>query len=157
MASSRIAVCSSIHLAASSTLATAMTSQRLQVRRQRSCRSKWQPSLPSWAKPPARCPLDLPLGVPADLQSAVKKVRPIKTGGFVIPQQKEKHTPLLRIANPQSINRLGHFLTPDYKSGGTPSGLACKSGGTPSGLAFLKKRRRGRVGLTNDRFINIIR
>ena len=51
-----------------------------------------------------------------------KKVRPIKTGGFVIPQQKEKHTPLLRIANPQSLNRLGHFLTPDCKSGETPSG-----------------------------------
>lgn len=40
------------------------------------------------------------------------------------PQQKGKHSPLLRIANPQSRNRLGHFLTPDYKSGGTPSGLA---------------------------------
>ena len=38
-----------------------------------------------------------------------KKVRPIKTGGFVIPQQKEKHTPLLRITNPQNLNRLGHF------------------------------------------------
>jgi hypothetical protein len=32
------------------------------------------------------------------------------------------HSPLLRIANPQSLNRLGHFLTPDSKSGGTPSG-----------------------------------
>ena len=51
-----------------------------------------------------------------------KNVRPIKTGGFVIPQQKEKHTPLLRISNPQSLKRLGHFLTPDFKSGGTPSG-----------------------------------
>ena len=60
--------------------------------------------------------------VPADLKSAVKKVRPIKTGGFVIPQQKGKQTPLLRIANPQNLNRLGHFLTPDCKSGGTPSG-----------------------------------
>jgi hypothetical protein len=48
----------------------------------------------------------------------------LKPGGFVIPQQKERHSPLLRIANPQSRNRLGHFLTPDYKSGGTPSGLA---------------------------------
>ena len=48
-------------------------------------------------------------------------VRPIKTGGFVIPQQKKKHTSLLRIANPQSLNRLGHFLTPDCKSGETPS------------------------------------
>jgi hypothetical protein len=76
-----------------------------------------------------------------------KKVRPIKTGGFAIPQQKEKHTPLLRIANPQSINRLGHFLTPDYKSGGTPSGLK-----------FLKKRRRRRVcGGTGEKSFNIIR
>ena len=67
-----------------------------------------------------------PLGVPADLKSAVKNVRPINPRGFVIPQQqqKEKHTPLLRIPNPQSLNRLGHFLTPDFKSGGTPSGLA---------------------------------
>ena len=37
---------------------------------------------------------------------------------------KGKHPPLLRISNPQSINRLGHFLTPDFKSGGTPSGLS---------------------------------
>ena len=65
-----------------------------------------------------------PSGVPADLKSAVKKVRPIKTGGFAIPQQKERHNPLLRIANPQSLKRLGHFLTPDCKSGGTPGGLA---------------------------------
>ena len=53
------------------------------------------------------------------------------------------HSPLLRIANPQSINRLGHFLTPDYKSGGTPGGLAVLKKellcGTPSGLAVLKK------------------
>ena len=41
-----------------------------------------------------------------------------------IPEQKEKHTSLLRISNPQSPNRLGHFFTPDFKSGGTPSGLA---------------------------------
>ena len=27
-----------------------------------------------------------PLGVPADLKSAVKKIRPIKIGGFAIPQ-----------------------------------------------------------------------
>ena len=94
-----------------------------------------------------------PLGVPADLQSAVKKVRPIKTGGFLIPQQKEKHAPLLRIANPQRLNRLGHFLTPDYKSGETPSGnkelvIPCleygvpadlQSGETPSGLPHLRK------------------
>ena len=70
-----------------------------------------------------------PLGVPADLQSAVKKVRPIKTGGFLIPQQKEKHAPLLRITNPQSLNRLGHFLTPDYKSGETQSYHSLRSFG----------------------------
>ena len=29
---------------------------------------------------------------------------------------------LLGIANPQSIKRLGHFLTADYKSAGTPNG-----------------------------------
>ena len=29
---------------------------------------------------------------------------------------------MLRISNPQSIKRLGHFFTPDFKSGGTPSG-----------------------------------
>ena len=46
-----------------------------------------------------------------------------RPGGFAIPQQKNKHTPLLRITNPQSLNRLGHFLTPDYKSGGTPSSM----------------------------------
>ena len=45
-----------------------------------------------------------------------KNVRPIKPGGFVIPQQKEKHTPLLRISNPQSLKRLGHFLTPDFNA-----------------------------------------
>ena len=50
---------------------------------------------------------------------------------------------MLRIANPQSINRLGHFLTPDCKSGGTPGGLAVLKKellcGTTSGLAILKK------------------
>ena len=33
------------------------------------------------------------------------------------------HTPLLRISNPQSLNRLGHFLTPDFKSGERLAGL----------------------------------
>ena len=50
-----------------------------------------------------------------------------RPGGFAIPQQKNKHTPLLRITNPQSLNRLGHFLTPDYKSGGTPSSMRVPS------------------------------
>ena len=70
--------------------------------------------------------ISCPPGVPADLKSAVKNVRPIKPRGFVIPQQqqKEKHTPLLRIPNPQSINRLGHFLMPDFKSGRMPACFA---------------------------------
>ena len=44
-----------------------------------------------------------PLGVPADLKSAVKNVRPIKPQGFVIPQQqqKEKH-PAGRLADLRS-------------------------------------------------------
>ena len=50
-----------------------------------------------------------------------KNVRPLIPGGFVIPQQKKKHTsllrntPLLRIANPQSINRLGHFFNAGFQ------------------------------------------
>ena len=60
----------------------------------------------------------------------------------------------LMIANPQSIKRLGHFLTADCKSAGTPNGgkahpaqrkgisgvtenllttYDCKSAGTPNG------------------------
>ena len=84
------------------------------------------------------------LGIPKNINPArrpggfairrKKRFDLLKPGDLQSPQQKEKHTPLLRIANPQSINRLGHFLTPDYKSGGTPSGLK-----------FLKKRRRRRV------------
>ena len=31
-------------------------------------------------------------------------------------KQKGKHSPLLRITNPQSLNRLGHFLTPSGKN-----------------------------------------
>ena len=61
-----------------------------------------------------------------------KNVRPLIPGGFVIPQQKKKHTPLLRISNPQSLNRLGHFLTPDFKSVGSPNGF--KFAGSPNGF-----------------------
>ena len=43
---------------------------------------------------------------------------------------------MLRIANPQNLNRLGHFLTPDFKSDGTPGGLA-----------FLKNLKKVRYGL----------
>ena len=38
------------------------------------------------------------------------------------------------IANPQSRKRLGHFLSPDFKSGGTPSGLECLENNTPLGV-----------------------
>ena len=37
---------------------------------------------------------------------------------------------LLGIANPQSIKRLGHFLTADCKSAGTPNGGKGISGAT---------------------------
>ena len=70
-----------------------------------------------------------------------KNVRPIKTGGFVIPQQKEKHTPLLRISNPQSLKRLGHFLAPDFKSGGTPA--SCIQSFCPYRATFLLMRNPG--------------
>ena len=45
------------------------------------------------------------------------------------------------ITNPQSFNRLGHFLTPDYKSRGTPSGLAflIKRGITKNNQTDLKR------------------
>ena len=53
----------------------------------------------------------------------------------------------LMITNPQSRNRLGHFLTPDYKSRGTPSGLAflIKRGVTkiPGGFKTSSIRRPG--------------
>ena len=44
--------------------------------------------------------------------------------GFVIPYPIDMLATawLLGIANPQSIKRLGHFLTADCKSAGTPSG-----------------------------------
>ena len=37
------------------------------------------------------------------------------------------------IANPQSIKRLGHFLTADCKSAGTPNGGQDISGATEAG------------------------
>ena len=81
-----------------------------------------------------------------------KNVRPIKPGGFVIPQQKEKHTPLLRISNPQSLKRLGHFLAPDFKSGGTPSFAAdFKSGGTPKSPVRLLPCTNGHLLKGKDR------
>ena len=65
-----------------------------------------------------------PLGVPTDLQSVVKKVRPIKPGDLQSPYPIDMlaSTWVLGIANPQSIKRLGHCLTADCKSAGTPNG-----------------------------------
>ena len=57
------------------------------------------------------------------------------------PPTKKKHPPLLRIANPQSLNRLGLFLTPD-----------CKSGGTPGGLAVLNKKTKRAKASQNNAF-----
>ena len=48
----------------------------------------------------------------ADLQSA--------SSGWA---KKKLQSCLLRIANPQSLKRLGRFLTTDFKSVGAPSGL----------------------------------
>ena len=65
-----------------------------------------------------------PLGVPTDLQSVVKKVRPIKPGDLQSPYPIDMPATAwgLGIANPQSIKRLGQFLTADCKSAGTPNG-----------------------------------
>ena len=56
--------------------------------------------------------------------SVVKKVRPIKPGDLKSPYPIDMpaNAWLLGIANPQSIKRLGHFLTADCKSAGTPNG-----------------------------------
>ena len=52
--------------------------------------------------------------------------------GFVIPYPIDMLATawLLVIANPQSIKRLGHFLTADCKSAGTPNGGKGISGAT---------------------------
>ena len=65
---------------------------------------------------------------PGGFEIRRKKGSTYKDRGICNPPIKGKAYPLLRIANPQSLNRLGHFLTPDFKSGGTPSGLVVKSG-----------------------------
>ena len=59
-----------------------------------------------------------------DLQSVVKKVRPIKPGDLQSPYSIDMPATawLLGIVNPQSIKWLGHFLTADNISAGTPNG-----------------------------------
>uniref|UniRef100_UPI001C9E60D1 hypothetical protein n=1 Tax=Prevotellaceae TaxID=171552 RepID=UPI001C9E60D1 len=56
--------------------------------------------------------------------------------GFVIPYPIDMLATawLLGIANPQSIKRLGHFLTADCKSAGTPNGGKDISGATEISL-----------------------
>ena len=49
---------------------------------------------------------------------------------------------LLRIANPQIIKRLGHFLTPDFKSGGTPNGRLDKIRDTSFILNMQENKRK---------------
>ena len=65
-----------------------------------------------------------PLGVPTDMLSVVKKVRPIKPGDLQSPYSIDMPANAwgLGITYPQSIKRLGHFLTADCKSAGTPNG-----------------------------------
>ena len=66
-----------------------------------------------------------PLGVPADLKSAVKKVRPIKTGGFVIPHPTTKEKERCKQSNADCKSakhkKVRTFLTLDFKSSETPS------------------------------------
>ena len=64
------------------------------------------------------------LGVPTDMLSVVKKVRPIKSGDLQSPYPIDMLATawLLGITYPQSIKRLGHFLTADNISAGTPNG-----------------------------------
>ena len=56
--------------------------------------------------------------------SVVKKVRPIKRGDLQSPYPIDMLATAwgLGIANPQSIKWLGHFLTADNISAGTPNG-----------------------------------
>ena len=64
--------------------------------------------------------------------SVVKKGSTYYARGFVIPYPIDMLATawLLGIANPQSIKRLGHFLTADCKSAGTPNGGKGISGAT---------------------------
>ena len=72
--------------------------------------------------------------------SVVKKGSIYYAGGFVIPYPIDMLATawLLGIANPQSIKRLGHFLTADCKSAGTPNGGKDISGATE--MNFFRSR-----------------
>ena len=64
--------------------------------------------------------------------SVVKKVRPIKPGDLQSPYSIDMPATAwgLGITYPQRIKRLGHFLTADCKSAGTPNGGKDISGAT---------------------------
>ena len=64
--------------------------------------------------------------------SVVKKVRPIKPGDLKSPYPIDMPATVwvLGITYPQSIKWLGHFLTADCKSAGTPNGGKDISGAT---------------------------
>ena len=65
--------------------------------------------------------ITIPLGVPADLQSAVKKCSTYKQRGICNPPIKGKAYSFA--ADFKSANKaVEPFFTPDFKSGGTPSG-----------------------------------
>mgnify|MGYP006933182504 CR=1 FL=1 len=112
--------------------------------------------------PVRRCQNRDPARRPGGFAIRRQKMFDLLNRGICNPPPKGKHIPLLRISNPQSLNRLGPFLTPDFKSGGTPGGLAflaqrrlaglrswlkdawracVPASKTPGGLAFLAQRR----------------
>ena len=60
---------------------------------------------------------------------------------------------LLGIANPQSIKRLGHFLTADCKSAGTPNGGKGISGATDKikrCAKLIKAHQKGEISLWEE-------
>ena len=75
--------------------------------------------------------------------SVVKKGSTYYARGFVIPYPIDMLATawLLGIANPQSIKRLGHFLTADCKSAGTPNGGKGISSATDQLQARNNKRK----------------
>ena len=74
--------------------------------------------------------------------------------GFVIPYPIDMLATawLLGIANPQSIKRLGHFLTADCKSAGTPNGGKGISGATEA-LKQIEEKGYAREYATDNRTI----
>ena len=89
--------------------------------------------------------------------SVVKKVRPIKPGDLQSPYPIDMLATawLLGIANPQSIKRLGHFLTADCKSAGTPNGGKGISGATDKRkikrcAKLIKAHQKGEISLWEE-------